>query len=229
MPLHKAIIICRSWIGKTRTLTIDCQSDPEAQGRSRKYPGCYLYQQSSAGDERAHPEGICRTVGGRYGQPFESLAANEQTHCDRASINYHQRFMDRHIPQPLFPYPPVWYWKIPRWKGRRWNRNFSIFDEDANSLVKQIVKQLNLDDKKFEPRSVRYTISNAKNQGFSPRLWKGTTKLSWAGDCRSLRSLPKCPGSKQRPRFWWPDSRSSSAVQQNEQVLGYWYQNFHIL
>jgi len=50
-------------------------------------------------------------------------------------------------------------------------RNFSIFDEsDANSLVKQIVtKQLNLDDKKFEPRSVRYAISNAKNQGFSPQ------------------------------------------------------------
>ncbi|PLZ51324.1 AAA family ATPase, partial [Fischerella thermalis WC442] len=56
-------------------------------------------------------------------------------------------------------------------KGRRWNRNFSIFDEsDAQSLVKEIVtKQLNLDDKKFEPRSVRYAISNAKNKGLSPQ------------------------------------------------------------
>jgi DNA helicase II / ATP-dependent DNA helicase PcrA len=55
-------------------------------------------------------------------------------------------------------------------KNRKWNRNFSIFDEsEAQSLVKQIVTQkLNLDDKKFEPRNVRYGISNAKNQGLSP-------------------------------------------------------------
>lgn len=55
-------------------------------------------------------------------------------------------------------------------RGRTWNKNFSIFDDsDCQGLVKQIVaKQLNLDDKKFEPRSVRYAISNAKNQGLSP-------------------------------------------------------------
>jgi DNA helicase II / ATP-dependent DNA helicase PcrA len=55
-------------------------------------------------------------------------------------------------------------------KGRIWNRNFSIFDDaDCQGLVKQIVvKQLDLDDKKFEPRSVRYAISTAKNQGLSP-------------------------------------------------------------
>ncbi len=55
-------------------------------------------------------------------------------------------------------------------KGRTWNRNFSIFDDaDCQGLVKQIVvKQLDLDDKKFEPRSVRYAISTAKNQGLSP-------------------------------------------------------------
>ena len=55
-------------------------------------------------------------------------------------------------------------------KGRKWTRNFSIFDEsDAQSLVKEIVtKQLNLDERKFDPRSVRYAISNAKNQGWTP-------------------------------------------------------------
>jgi DNA helicase II / ATP-dependent DNA helicase PcrA len=55
-------------------------------------------------------------------------------------------------------------------KGRTWNKNFSIFDDaDCQGLVKQIVvKQLDLDDKKFEPRSVRYAISTAKNQGLSP-------------------------------------------------------------
>ncbi|MGH2415058.1 MAG: ATP-dependent helicase, partial [Microcystaceae cyanobacterium] len=55
-------------------------------------------------------------------------------------------------------------------RGRTWQRNFSIFDEsDAQSLVKNIVtKQFNLDEKKFEHRSVRYQISNAKNLGLSP-------------------------------------------------------------
>jgi DNA helicase-2/ATP-dependent DNA helicase PcrA len=55
--------------------------------------------------------------------------------------------------------------------GRKWTRSFSIFDEsDAQSLVKDIVvNQLQLDDKKFDPRSVRYAISNAKNKGWSPQ------------------------------------------------------------
>ncbi|MGL5065315.1 MAG: DNA helicase PcrA [Microcoleus sp.] len=56
-------------------------------------------------------------------------------------------------------------------KGRQWKKNFSIFDEsDAQNIIKQIVtKTLNLDDKKFDPRKVRYAISNAKNQGMSPQ------------------------------------------------------------
>jgi DNA helicase-2/ATP-dependent DNA helicase PcrA len=55
--------------------------------------------------------------------------------------------------------------------GRTWQRNFSILDEsDAQSLVKNIVtKQLNLDDRKFEHRQMRYAISNAKNLGLSPQ------------------------------------------------------------
>ena len=55
--------------------------------------------------------------------------------------------------------------------GRKWTRTFSIFDEsDAQSLVKEIVTQkLNLDDKKFDPKSMRFAISNAKNQSLSPQ------------------------------------------------------------
>ncbi len=54
--------------------------------------------------------------------------------------------------------------------GRKWTRSFSIFDEsDAQSLVKEIVTQkLNLDDKKFDPKSMRYAISNAKNKCLTP-------------------------------------------------------------
>jgi DNA helicase II / ATP-dependent DNA helicase PcrA len=55
-------------------------------------------------------------------------------------------------------------------RGRKWNKNFSIFDEsDVISVIKDIViNKLNLDEKKFEPRAMRYAISNAKNQGKSP-------------------------------------------------------------
>ncbi len=56
-------------------------------------------------------------------------------------------------------------------QGRTWKRNFSIFDEsDVQSIIKNIVtKQLNLDDKKFDPRKIRYRISNAKNLGLNPQ------------------------------------------------------------
>src|SRR5579883_400097 len=118
-------------------------------------------------------------------------------------------------------------------KGRRWNRNFSIFDEsDAQSLVKEIVtKQLNLDDKKFEPRSVRYAISNAKNQGLSPQDFE--------------REQPNYRGRVIAEVYNSYQSRLAEnnaldfddlilvpvrLFQQNEQVLGYWHHKFrHIL
>ncbi|AFY71644.1 ATP-dependent DNA helicase, Rep family [Thalassoporum mexicanum PCC 7367] len=58
--------------------------------------------------------------------------------------------------------------------GHKWQTNFSIFDEsDAQSLVKDIVtNRLNLDEKRFEPRSVRFAISNAKNQGWTPQQYQ---------------------------------------------------------
>ena len=58
-------------------------------------------------------------------------------------------------------------------KGRSWQKNFTIMDEsDVQSLIKQIVtKKLNLDDKKFEPRKIRYIISNLKNLGLSPQQY----------------------------------------------------------
>ncbi|PMB07233.1 AAA family ATPase, partial [Fischerella thermalis CCMEE 5328] len=109
----------------------------------------------------------------------------------------------------------------------------SIFDEsDAQSLVKEIVtKQLNLDDKKFEPRSVRYAISNAKNKGLSPQDYE--------------REQPNYRGrviaevySKYQDRLAENNALDFDDLilvpvklfQQNEQVLGYWYHKFrHIL
>ena len=117
--------------------------------------------------------------------------------------------------------------------GRTWKKNFSIFDEsDAQSLVKEIVtKQLNLSDKKFNPRSVRYTISNAKNQGLSPKDYE--------------KEEPNYKGRVIAEVYNHYQDRLAAnnaldfddlilipvrLFQQNEQVLGYWHNKFrHIL
>ncbi|WP_390883449.1 DNA helicase PcrA [Kovacikia minuta] len=117
--------------------------------------------------------------------------------------------------------------------GRKWDRNFSIFDEsDAQSLVKNIIiNQLQLDDKKFDPRSVRYAISNAKNQGWSPQdlereqpnyrgrvianvysVYQDSLAANNALDFDDLILMPV------------------QLFRQNEQVRGYWHNRFrHIL
>ncbi|NEU76209.1 DNA helicase PcrA [Hassallia byssoidea VB512170] len=118
-------------------------------------------------------------------------------------------------------------------KGRRWNRNFSIFDDsDSQSIVKEIVtKQLNLDDKKFEPRSVRYAISNAKNQGLSPQEFERENPKYWG---RVVAEVYSCYQDRlaQNNALDFDDLIliPVKLFQQNEQVLGYWHRKFrHIL
>lgn len=49
------------------------------------------------------------------------------------------------------------------------NRDFVIYDtDDQLTLVKECMKELTLDDKKFPPRAVAAVISQAKNQLYSP-------------------------------------------------------------
>jgi DNA helicase-2/ATP-dependent DNA helicase PcrA len=118
-------------------------------------------------------------------------------------------------------------------RGRTWKRNFSIFDEsDVQSLIKNIVvKQLNLDNKKFDPRKIRYNISNAKNQGITPNEY-----------------IKKEPGYRGKViseiyQEYQAQLASNNALdfddlilvpvrlfQQNESILGYWHSQFqHIL
>lgn len=50
--------------------------------------------------------------------------------------------------------------------------NFTIYDEnDSRSLIKNIVKELNLDDKKYKPAALRARISMAKNRMITPRMY----------------------------------------------------------
>ncbi|MBO3462472.1 DNA helicase PcrA [Aetokthonos hydrillicola Thurmond2011] len=118
-------------------------------------------------------------------------------------------------------------------KGRRWNRNFSIFDEsDAQNVIKEIVtKQLNLDDKKFDPRSVRYAISNAKNQSLSPEEFQ-REQPNYRGRVISevYNSYQNKLAENNALDFDDLILVPVRLFQQNEQVLGYWHNKFrHIL
>jgi DNA helicase II / ATP-dependent DNA helicase PcrA len=118
-------------------------------------------------------------------------------------------------------------------KGRQWNRNFSIFDEsDAQSLVKNIVtKQLNLDDKKFDPRKIRYAISNAKNLGSSPQdLEKEQSSYKGRVIAEVYSHYQNQLAANNALDFDDLILVPVNLFQQNETVLSYWHQQFrHIL
>ncbi len=118
-------------------------------------------------------------------------------------------------------------------EGLKWTRQFSIYDEsDAKSLVKEIViQELQLDPKRFEPKRVRWAISNAKNMGLLPdeleaqsdgqrskliaqtyRLYRKALAANNALDFDDLLLLPV------------------ELLKQNEQVRDYWHRRFkHLL
>jgi DNA helicase II / ATP-dependent DNA helicase PcrA len=118
-------------------------------------------------------------------------------------------------------------------KGRKWNRNFSIFDEsDAQGLVKKIVTtKLNLDDKKFEPRSVRYAISNAKNQGITPQDFE-KDQPNYRGRVIAEVYSHYQDQLAENNALDFDDLIliPVKLFEQNEQVLSYWHKKFrHIL
>ena len=59
-----------------------------------------------------------------------------------------------------------------------YKRQFAIYDaDDSMTVIKAILKSLNLSDKEYPPRAVRAVISDAKNRMLSPKEW-----LADAGD-----------------------------------------------
>ena len=66
-----------------------------------------------------------------------------------------------------------------------YNPNFTIYDQtDARSLVKTIIKEMNLDDKVYKPSSVADRISMAKNHLLLPQAYQ---QSSWAADDASQK------------------------------------------
>jgi DNA helicase II / ATP-dependent DNA helicase PcrA len=118
-------------------------------------------------------------------------------------------------------------------RGRTWQKNFSIFDDsDCQGAIKQIVtKMLNLDDKKFEPRAVRYAISNAKNLSLSPAEY-GRENNDYRGRVIAEVYEKYQDFLSQNNALDFDDLLLVPVrlFQQNSQVLAYWSQKFrHIL
>ena len=53
------------------------------------------------------------------------------------------------------------------------SKNFTILDsEDSKSLIKKILKEMNLDSKHYSPNLIKERISSAKNEMVSPNEYK---------------------------------------------------------
>ena len=118
-------------------------------------------------------------------------------------------------------------------EGLSWTRQFSIYDEaDAQSLVKEIVTQeLQLDPKRFEPKKVRWAISNAKNQGWLPDQLEAQVdgqrgKLT----VETYRRYRKALAANNALDFDDLLLLPVQLLQQNEQIRRYWHNRFrHVL
>src|ERR1043165_3792433 len=85
--------------------------------------------------------------------------------------------------------------------------NFTIYDtDDAKSIIKDIVKELNLDDKFYKPSYVYNRISAAKNSLIDPRFYKQDHTIQ-AEDARSSRPMM---------------GRSTNATQTDASATGPW-------
>jgi DNA helicase-2/ATP-dependent DNA helicase PcrA len=175
-----------------------------------------------------------RLAQSQYGQPWSTLPAIEQKRL-RSHI-YREVIKDLWIGTFHALFARLLRFDIDKFKdpeGLSWTRQFSIYDEnDAQSLVKEIVTQeLGLDPKRFEPKKVRWAISNAKNQGWLPeqleanaegvrdrklaeayRLYRRALSANNALDFDDLLLLPV------------------QLLRQNDEVRRYWHRRFrHVL
>ncbi len=117
--------------------------------------------------------------------------------------------------------------------GLKWTKYFSIFDEsDALSLIKEIISQeLQLDPKKFEPKKVRWAISNAKNHGLLPdQLETQVEGHRGKLTVETYRRYRKAMASNNALDFDDLLLLPVQLLQQNKQVRNYWHNRFkHLL
>jgi DNA helicase-2/ATP-dependent DNA helicase PcrA len=75
--------------------------------------------------------------------------------------------------------------KILRFEGNRlgYPNNFTIYDtQDSRSLIKSIIKAMNLDDKVYKPAGVHSRISGAKNNLIGPQAYAQNAEIKMADE-----------------------------------------------
>ena len=85
--------------------------------------------------------------------------------------------------------------------------NFTIYDSaDSKSLIKTIIKEMQLDDKTYKPGMVQSRISNAKNHLVSPDAYAASREF-YEND-----SAAKVPAIRDIYRRYWERCRQSDAM-----------------
>ena len=71
------------------------------------------------------------------------------------------------------------------------NPNFTVYDAaDSKSLVKAIVKEMQLDDKVYKPGMLQSRISNAKNHLVSPQMYAASRDMREADKAAKIPMMP---------------------------------------
>lgn len=170
----------------------------------------------------------------QFGQPWSTLAPVDQRQL-RSRI-YREVIKDLWIGTFHALFARLLRFDIDKFsdpEGLTWTRQFSIYDEgDTQSLVKEIVTQeLGLDPKRFEPKKVRWAISNAKNQGWMPEQLEADAggqrgKLMAETYRRYRRALAANNALDFDDLLLLP----VQLLRQNDQVRNYWHRRFrHVL
>ena len=170
----------------------------------------------------------------QFGQPWDTLAIPHKTDLRNRIFNEITKELWIGTFHSLFS--RLLRFDIEKFRdkeGLQWTKQFSIYDElDALSLIKEIViEDMRLDPKRFEPKKVRWAISNAKNQGLLPNqlldqadgprgkliaetysLYRKALAANNALDFDDLLLLPV------------------ELLKQNQQLRSYWHERFrHVL
>ncbi len=170
----------------------------------------------------------------QFGQPWSTLPAAEQRQL-RSRI-YREVIKELWIGTFHALFARLLRFDIDKFRdpeGLSWTRQFSIYDEnDVQSLIKEIVTQeLQLDPKRFEPKKVRWAISNAKNQGWMPEQLEADAggqrgRLMAETYRRYRRALAANNALDFDDLLLFP----VQLLRQNEQIRHYWHGRFrHVL
>ena len=85
--------------------------------------------------------------------------------------------------------------------------NYTIYDaSDSKSLIKSIIKEMQLDDKIYKPGSIQNRISNAKNHLVLPDAYASNSEIAQAD------MAAKVPATRDIYRRYWERCRQSDAM-----------------